>query len=312
MRTIVTGSAGFIGSHLTESLLDAGHDVIGVDAFRPHYSVARRRENLTAALTNSSFELAECDVASIDPSILDGVDVVFHLAGRPGVRDSWGDTFDIYVDDNIRATRKLLDTMVATGVPRLVLASSSSVYGELGNRSKASEDDACRPKSPYGVTKLAAERLAVAYQDSFGIDVAALRYFTIYGPRQRPDMAIQKFIEAGLRGDPIEIYGDGEQRRDVTFVGDCVQATVAAAEIEPGVYNVAGGSIVSLNDIIDVIESAIGHRFDRHYTAVQAGDVRVTSADVGRIRATGVKAITSLADGIEQQVTATRTLSIER
>lgn len=307
MRLVVTGAAGFIGSSLSSALLEDGHDVVGIDTFRKHYDTRRREMYVSRLTSHERFELTVLDLAA-DPldGVVDGADAIFHLAGRPGVRDSWGGAFDDYAIDNIVATRRVLDAAVHHEVPRIVYASSSSVYGELGKRTQARETDTLRPRSPYGVTKLAGELLALTYQDNMGIDAVALRYFTIYGPGQRPDMATQKFIEKSLRGEEIQVFGDGFQRRDVTFIDDCVRATAAGLTLPPNVYNVAGGSVVTLNEIMDGIDAALGFRMKRIYTQAQAGDVSVTSADVSRLRAQGVDADMPLSDGIKHQVEFTR------
>lgn len=307
MRVLVTGAAGFIGSHLVEFLLAHGHDVVGVDCFRPHYDVEARQHNLAEvqespfAAQRFSFFTEDLVTTDLGP-LLEGTSAVFHLAGRPGVRDSWGSSFSSYLHDNIFVTQRIAEGMLEFGVPRIVFASSSSVYGELGDRVKAGEHDEPRPLSPYGVTKLAAERLLLSYQDCFGIDVVALRYFTIYGPRQRNDMAIQKFIQAGLRKEKIFVYGDGTQQRALTFVEDCVRATIAGLSLPPAVYNVAGEKVVSLHQILDVIDAALPEPLQRVYSARQAGDVSATVADTSRLQASGFAAVVPFEEGIAQQV----------
>src|SRR6185503_14395739 len=242
MRYVVTGAAGFIGSHLGEALLAAGHEVVGVDAFTDYYDPALKEENARG------LDVRRLDLAG-DELDLDGVDGVFHLAGQPGVR-SFGDVFDLYLRRNVLATQRVFEAAAAAGV-RVVFASSSSVYGEA-ERYPTPEDTPPRPLSPYGITKLACEHLARAYGRSFGLDAVVLRYFNAYGPRQRPDMAFPRVVAALLEGHPFTLYGDGEQSRSFTYVGDVVSATVAAMERASAgdVLNVGGGEEATMNDAI--------------------------------------------------------------
>ena len=244
---VVTGCAGFIGSHLTESLLADGHSVLGVDCFNDNYARGDKYANLARAGEHERFRLVTADLVDVDAdALLDGADVVFHLAGEPGVRASWGPRFDRYTHHNVQATQRLLEAARDTDV-RFVYASSSSVYGDA-LKLPTHEDETPRPLSPYGVTKLAAEHLCVLYGEEHGVDTVALRYFSVYGPRQRPDMAFRRFCEAIVEGQPIEVFGDGRQTRDFTFVGDIVAGTRAAAEADtaPGrVYNLGGGNRTS-------------------------------------------------------------------
>ncbi len=229
-RALVTGCAGFIGSHLTESLLEDGHAVLGVDCFNDNYRRADKRANLSVATDYEAFELVTGDLVSLDvEALLEAVDVIYHLAGEPGVRSSWGARFDRYTRHNVAATQRLLEAMVDFPGKRFVYASSSSVYGDALSL-PTHEDVTPRPLSPYGVTKLAAEHLCVLYAEEQDVQTVALRYFSVYGPRQRPDMAFRRFCEAIVDGDPIEVFGDGRQSRDFTFVGDIVAATRAAAD----------------------------------------------------------------------------------
>jgi UDP-glucuronate 4-epimerase len=287
MRALVTGCAGFIGSHLTESLLDDGHQVLGVDCFNDNYARSQKLANLRVALDFESFRFARCDLSAVDPApLLDGSDVVFHLAAEPGVRSSWGSRFDVYLRNNVAATQRLLEAALPHRDLRVVYASSSSVYGEA-ERLPTPEDAAPRPLSPYGVTKLGAEQLCLLYHANHGVETVALRYFSVYGPRQRPDMAFNRFCRAALAGDPITLYGDGRQTRDFTYVADVVAATRAAAgaEAAPGrVYNVGGGSRVSLRHTLEVLETVSRCALDVRWEPREHGDVADTGADITRAR----------------------------
>src|SRR3954447_11550432 len=262
-RALVTGCAGFIGSHLTESLLQDGHEVLGVDCFNDNYRRADNRANLALAREYATFELVTGDLVALDvAALIERVDVVYHLAGEPGVRSSWGARFDRYTHHNVAATQRLLEATPRG--KRFVYASSSSVYGDALDL-PTREDAIPRPLSPYGVTKLAAEHLAVLYGEEQGLDTVALRYFSVYGPRQRPDMAFRRFCEAIVAGSPIEVYGDGTQSRDFTYVADIVAATRAAGELDvaPGsVFNVGGGDSVSLNRALETLAGVAGRPLD--------------------------------------------------
>ena len=287
MRYIVTGAAGFIGSHLAETLTDAGHEVVGVDCFTDYYDPAEKERN-SQGLDVRRLDLAE---VSLD---LDGIDGVFHLAGQPGVR-SFGDVFALYLRRNVLATQRVLEACNASGT-RLVFASSSSVYGEA-EAYPTPEDATPRPISPYGITKLACEHLARAY----GGDVVTLRYFTVYGPRQRPDMAFRRVCDALLAGDTFEVYGGGLQSRSFTYVADAVQATVSAMERAPGgsLFNVGGGDEATMLDAIALLEQASGRSLDVRHVDAARGDVSRTKADDSRISAAlGWSPSTSLADGL--------------
>lgn len=273
MRYVVTGAAGFIGSHLAEALATAGHDVVGVDCFTDYYDVAEKEENARG------LDVVRLDLAE-QPLDLAGVDGVFHLAGQPGVR-SFGDVFPLYLRRNVLATQRVLETAAAAGV-RVVLASSSSVYGEAESY-PTPEDAIPRPVSPYGITKLACEHLVRAY----GLDAVVLRYFTVYGPRQRPDMFLRRVCEALLTNAPFEIYGTGEQSRSFTEVGDAVGATLVTMErAQAGaVYNVGGGDEASVLAAIALLEEISGRTLDVRQLDRAAGDVVRTKADVTRIGA---------------------------
>ena len=279
MRYVVTGAAGFIGSHLAETLLRAGHDLVCVDCFTDYYPVELKEEN-ARALEVECLDLAECE---LEP-LLAGVDGIFHLAAQAGVRASWGDGFDDYLHHNLRATQRLFGEAAERGL-RVVFSSSSSIYGNAA-AFPTHEDTRPNPISPYGVTKLACEQLARAYEANFGLDVVSLRYFTVYGPRQRPDMSFTRIVAALAAGDVYEVYGDGLQSRDFTFVGDAVTANIRAMESAPAgaVYNVGGGSEVTLLDAIAVVERIAGAKLDVRFTPPAAGDARRTAADSSRIR----------------------------
>jgi UDP-glucuronate 4-epimerase len=291
MRYVVTGAAGFIGSHLAGALLDAGHDVVGVDCFTDYYDPAEKEENARG------LDVRRLDLAA-DPLELDGVDGVFHLAGQPGVR-SFGDAFPLYVRRNVLATQRVLQAAVEARV-RVVLASSSSVYGE-SETYPTPEDAPPEPISPYGITKLACEHLARAYATGFGLDAVVVRYFTVYGPRQRPDMFLRRVCDALRAGTAFEIYGSGEQSRSFTEVGDAVAATVTAMERAPagGLYNVGGGEEASMLEAIELLETVSGRTLEVRRVDAAKGDVRRTKADVGRIRAAlGWQPRVALADGV--------------
>src|SRR5712691_9669769 len=278
-RVVVTGAAGFVGSHLCDRLLAMGHEVVGIDSFSDYYERARKKQNLEAARTHQGFSLLELDMVDGDVArAIRGAGVVFHLAGQPGVRPSWGDHFDQYVQDNIVATQRLLEALREHPVKRLVFASSSSVYGDA-EMFPTKETALPRPVSPYGMTKLAAEHLTFVYMRNFGIPATSLRYFTVYGPRQRPDMAFCRFMEALVEGNEIEIYGDGEQTREFTYVSDAVEGTVTPASPDLG-----GGSRVTVNRVLDTLEEISGIKPRRKYLPAALGDPRHTGASINVAR----------------------------
>jgi nucleoside-diphosphate-sugar epimerase len=303
-KVVVTGAAGFIGSHLCERLLADGHDVIGIDSFSDYYQRARKKENLEAARSHENFSLVELDMVDGDIArALRGARLVFHLAGQPGVRPSWGDHFDRYVKDNIIATQRLLEALRENQVERLVFASSSSIYGDA-EAFPTRETALPRPVSPYGMTKLAAEHLTFVYMRSFGIPATSLRYFTVYGPRQRPDMAFCRFMEAMVEGQEIEIYGDGEQTREFTFVSDAVDGTVKAATADVGgqVINLGGGSRVTVNRVLDTLGEISRLESRRVYLAAAPGDPRHTGASINLAREKlGWEPRVSLREGLSRQ-----------
>ncbi|MBI1797154.1 MAG: NAD-dependent epimerase/dehydratase family protein [Candidatus Eisenbacteria bacterium] len=285
-RALVTGAAGFIGSHLTERLLADGVAVTGVDAFTDYYDPALKRSNLAAARAHPAFTLLELDLGRADLAALPEVDVVFHQAAQAGVRASWGADFAAYVHHNVLATQRLLERYKASRLERFVYASSSSVYGDA-ERFPTDETMLPRPFSPYGVTKLAGEHLTLLYGRNFSMPVAALRYFTVYGPRQRPDMAFHKFCRAMLTGEPIPVFGDGRQSRDFTFIADAVEANVRAwtRAAPQGLYNVGGGSQVEVLEAIRILEHVLGVQADVRFEPRPPGDPLRTRADAARMRA---------------------------
>ena len=304
MKTVVTGAAGFIGSHLADSLLADGHEVVGVDAFLDFYPRAVKEGNLARARDHRAFRLVDGLIQDLDlRPVLDGAAQVFHLAAQAGVRSSWGREFQQYSDHNVLATQRLLEASVAAGVPRLVYASSSSVYGD-SPALPLREDAPCGPLSPYGVTKLAAEHLGRLYERGYGLPVVSLRYFTVYGPRQRPDMAFHRFLTACRDGRAVSVYGDGEQTRDFTFVADAVSATRRAGESgRPGcAYNVGGGDRVSINEVLRKIGEVTGRSVEVKREAAQKGDMRDTFADTSAARRDlGFRSTVGLAEGLAKE-----------
>jgi nucleoside-diphosphate-sugar epimerase len=304
--SLVTGAAGFIGSHLCERLLREGHHVIGVDAFTAYYPRAVKETNLAGLRGHPEFRFVEMDLARADLGpVVAQADFIFHQAGQPGVRASWGTEFDLYLDHNIRATQQLLETVKGSArLRRLVFASSSSVYGQTEDL-PLREESLPRPYSPYGVTKLAAEHLCGLYHANYGVPTVALRYFTVYGPRQRPDMGFHKFIQAALEDRPILVYGDGEQTRDFTYVADAVEANwLALGPRAVGqVFNIGGGSQSSVNQVLAALEEILGRRIHRERRPPQPGDVRHTWADTTRARdILGFTPRVSLREGLARQV----------
>jgi UDP-glucose 4-epimerase len=303
--TLVTGCAGFLGSQLCEALLERGHDVVGVDCFTDYYPRALKEANVAGIRRVPRFQLVEADltVGPLD-RLLDGVDVVFHLAAQPGVRASFGDGFGAYVRHNVEATQRLLAAAAGRELSAFVYASSSSVYGDQ-EIYPVREDAPVRPMSPYGATKVITEQLANAFWRSQGVPVVGMRYFTVYGPRQRPDMAFSRFLAGALAGRALRVFGDGRQVREFTYVADVVSATIAAAERgERGsVYNVGGGQPVALLDVIDLLEGLLGRPLPLEYVDARRGDPRRTDADVTRAaRDLGYRPATTLAQGLARQI----------
>lgn len=310
MRCIVTGAAGFIGSTLSEKLIAQGHEVVGIDCFVPYYPRELKQRNLEALLACTAFQFLEQDICDLfDPSscpdhLLDGAGVVFHQAAQAGVRASWGRDFDIYVHNNILGTQRLLEACKGRHSIRVVYASSSSVYGETC-KFPMEEDDLPAPVSPYGVSKLAAEHLARLYHANYSLHTVSLRYFTVYGPRQRPDMAFHRLIAAVLTGEEFVIFGNGNQTRDFTFIQDIVQANIDAAEKgrPGGVYNLGGGTRISMNEVVKLVESIAGRKANIKYIERHHGDVSHTAASVERAKADlGFHPRVSLEEGLRREV----------
>lgn len=302
MNCLVTGAAGFIGSHLCERLLQGGHTVIGVDGFIPSSARSVKEGNLSGARGHAAFRFHVCDLRT-EPlaPLVDGVEVVFHLAAMPGLPKSWTD-YALYESCNLTATQRLVEAAgVIPGLRRFIYGSTSSVYGRF-----ASGDETLnmRPISPYGVTKLAAENLCRAYGEEQGLPLVVLRYFSVYGPRQRPDMGYFRFIQGMLAGQSVPVYGDGLQVRGNTYVADCVEATVAAVGAVPGeVYNVGGGEAVTVWDILGKLEVLLGCRANVQREPARPGDQRYTCADTGKIyRHLGWQPRIGLDEGLARQV----------
>lgn len=281
MACLVTGAAGFIGSHLSRKLLSRGWRVRGVDNFADFYPRAMKERNLEGVRDHPGFEIIEEDLVTCDLTpLLRDVGAVIHLAAQAGVRTSWGEEFKTYTDSNILATQRLLEACRGGKVERFVYASSSSVYGETQDL-PLREDSPCLPLSPYGVSKLAAERLCRLYWKNFRVPTVSLRYFTVYGPGQRPDMSFHRFIRAMLLGETFRIFGTGEQTRDFTFVGDAADVTIAAlTKGSPGgVYNIGGGNRISLKEVVELMAEVTGARPSVEYQAFEKGDMMHTMAD---------------------------------
>lgn len=298
----MTGAAGFIGSHLVDRLLAGGHEVVGVDAFTGYYSRRTKERNLEDASGHVGFRLIEGDLLDLDlDALLDGVEGVAHLAGEPGVRRSWGPNFPRYMARNVLTTERLLEAAGRKGGTRFVFASSSSVYGSDAGR-PVNENHPRTPASPYALSKLAAEELVGLHARERGVPGTVLRYFTVYGPRQRPEMALSRFLFAALRGRPVDVYGDGGQQRDMTFVSDAVEATVAALSAPAGVYNVGGGNRASVGDMISVVKRVTGAEFEVRHGPEAEGDVRSTWADSARAeRVLGYSPRVGLEEGVAAQ-----------
>jgi nucleoside-diphosphate-sugar epimerase len=296
MKAIVTGAAGFIGSHLCERLLKDGYSVVGIDCFTDYYDINVKEKNISLSKNNKNFTLIRKNILEIElENILDGADIVFHEAAQPGVRASWGESFSIYTECNITATQKLLEALKNNKilpenrqVKKLVYASSSSVYGDA-EKYPTKENFVPKPVSPYGVTKLAAEDLCYLYSKNFGIPAVSLRYFSVYGPRQRPDMGFNKFIKAILTDKEIPIYGNGEQTRDFTYVSDIIDANMAAKDIDcpfGEIFNIGGGATVSVNETISMLEKIHGNKVKVKHLDTQTGDVAKTAADITKAKIT--------------------------
>lgn len=306
MKAVVTGAAGFIGSHLAEALLNNGWQVTGVDCFTDYYDPALKRDNLKTAVGHGNFTFVEADLRQAElTALLDGATVVFHQAGQPGVRLSWGEGFGAYTSHNVLATQRLLEAARNVKVPRLVYASSSSVYGNAA-RYPTTEADLPQPHSPYGVTKLAAEHLCRLYAANWGLSTVSLRYFTVFGPRQRPDMAMARLVQAAVTGKPFPLFGDGTQVRDFTYVADVVEANLAAAraDVAPGTYlNIAGGSSTTMGELIVLAEELSGSCIELEHFPAQPGDARQTGGTVDKAEeALGWRPRVGVREGLADQI----------
>jgi len=304
-RALVTGCAGFIGSHLSEFLLNTGWEVIGIDCFINNYERSMKERNLYSLISCPRFVFIRGDLMQVPLEFyLRDIDTVFHQASLPGVRNSWGEQFDAYVTNNILVTQRLLEIIKDYDINKFIYASSSSVYGNTSTLPMR-EIHLPKPFSPYGVTKMAAENLCNLYYENYGVPVVLLRYFTVYGPRQRPDMAIYKFINAISTGKPIKIYGDGSQKRDFTYIGDIVQANILAADssVAGEVLNVGSGCPTRLMDLIRILERITGEKAQLEFVCDQKGDVRDTFADISKInQMLGFKPSYGLEQGLINQV----------
>jgi nucleoside-diphosphate-sugar epimerase len=303
---LVTGVAGFIGSNLAQTLLNQGEQVIGVDSFNDYYNPQLKRQNVSNLTDYNLFKLIESDIGQLNwPELLDSVDYLYHQAAQAGVRASWGKSFSDYTERNINATQIILEAAKESkSLKRLVYASTSSVYGNA--ETFPTPESICpQPVSPYGITKLAAERMCWLYQQNFGVPVTALRYFTVYGPRQRPDMAFHKFFKAAIASQPIDIYGDGQQTRDFTFISDIVAANLAATKVPEAVgevFNIGGGSRVVLTELLNQIETIIAKPLHRNYLDPARGDARHTSADISKAqKILNYQPKVSLLEGLTQE-----------
>ncbi|MBN1879781.1 NAD-dependent epimerase/dehydratase family protein [bacterium] len=306
MRILITGVAGFIGSHLAERVLADGHDVVGVDCFTDYYARETKELNLNSVRHFPGFKLIEANIVDADlDNIFKGIDIIYHLAAQAGVRSSWGANFRIYSDYNILGTQRVLESSRRTGVKRLVYASSSSVYGDVDDF-PMHESVFPRPVSPYGVSKLAGENLCVLYAKNYNLSTVSLRYFTVYGPRQRPDMAFHKFIRSFLCNQTSVLYGSGDQTRDFTFVSDAVDATYMAGlkqDFSGDIFNIGGGSRISVNSVLNILEGILGGPLDIRRCETQKGDVRHTAADTSAAKAAfGYIPKVSLEKGLEKEV----------
>ncbi len=305
MHCLVTGVAGFIGSHLAERLLREGYQVTGIDCFLDYYPRATKLQNLETLLTSPRFRLVEENLVTTDLSrLLEGVDVLFHQAAQAGVRASWGNQFAIYTENNVLATQRLLEACVNRPLQKFVYASTSSVYGDTPTL-PMQEESILKPVSPYGVSKLAAEHLCYLYWKNFAVPTVSLRYFTVFGPRQRPDMGFHKFIRAIQTGKEITVYGDGEQTRDFTYVTDVVEANLLAMQspVTGAVFNIGGGSRISVLEVLRVLERLMGKPLRLKHDQIQKGDMRHTYADISRAKAhLGYVPRVSLQEGLQEEI----------
>ena len=305
MRCLVSGVAGFIGSHLAERLVRDGHEVISIDCFLDYYPREVKEENLAGLKKSPNFHFQEANLLELDlPALVQKTDFIFHLAAQAGVRASWGESFSIYTENNIRATQRLLESCKGQKVSKFILASSSSVYGDA-EEMPTSENSAPKPVSPYGLSKLACEHLCYLYWKNHKIPYLALRYFTVYGPRQRPDMAFHKFLRSALHGKEIEIYGDGNQTRDFTYISDIINATVKSISTDAVAesVNLGGGSPATIWQVLNIIEDITGKRVRLRHIEEQKGDVRHTCADITKAqRILGYAPQVRLGEGLRKQL----------
>jgi UDP-glucose 4-epimerase len=303
-KCLVTGVAGFIGSHLGEKLIDIGYEVIGVDGFISYYSREIKERNLTKLMKSSRFKFIEGNLLDLNLiSIISDMDYIFHQAAQAGVRTSWGADFYIYTENNIRATQYLLESCKNKKIKKFIYASSSSIYGNCVDIPMR-ENSVPLPVSPYGVTKLAGEQLCYLYWKNYGIPVISLRYFTVYGPRQRPDMAFHRFTKAILEDKEIIVYGDGEQTRDFTYIDDIVNANILAMinGINGNVYNIGGGSRIDLNNVIKLLEIITGKLAKIKKSENQYGDMRDTLADITKAKMElGYNPVVKIEEGLEKE-----------
>ena len=282
MKVIVTGAAGFIGSTLSEKLIKQGFYVIGIDSLNSNYPIKLKKNNLTALLNNKNFEFINKNITSIEfGNKYSDIEAVFHQAATAGVRSSWGTNFKEYTENNILATQHLLESFKSSKLKKFIFASSSSVYGN-SDEMPLTISTLTKPVSPYGVTKLAAENLINSYYENYGLPTVSLRYFTVYGPRQRPDMAFHIFLRSAITNNKIDIYGNGEQIRDFTYIDDVVNANMLSLEfgVSGNIYNIGGGSNISINETLRLIESITNKSLKISYKDTQKGDVRQTQADI--------------------------------
>lgn len=306
IRVMVTGCAGFVGSTLSDRLLEMGFEVVGIDCLMDYYSREIKEKNIEAALKDKNFTFISKSILDLDlVALLGGVDYVFHQAAQAGVRHSWGSNFKVYTDNNILATQRLLEACRVSKVEKFIYASSSSVYGDVESL-PMKEIDVPRPISPYGLSKLAGEQLCYLYWKNYKIPSASLRYFTVYGPRQRPDMAFNKFIKSIDAGKEIKIYGDGEQTRDFTYVSDIVDANILAMRSivkSSGIYNIGGGSRTTVNNCIGILEDIMGKKARVKHISVQKGDVEHTYADTSKAKKDlDYKPKVPLGEGLQKEV----------
>ena len=313
-KVVVTGCAGFIGSHLTESLLALGCQVVGVDSLTDYYDPVQKRQNLASCFEHTAFSFQETDLLEVDlVALLQDATVCFHLAAQAGVRASWGDNFTVYLANNVFTTQRLLETClvpaISRNLTRFVYSSSSSVYGDQ-TQLPVTERALPQPRSPYGVSKLAGEHLCVLYAANYGVPTSSLRYFTVYGPRQRPDMAFRKYIEKAFAREPFQVYGDGSQTRDFTYVEDAVRANILAIDVpsQYEVFNVGGGTRIALRDALAQLDELLTQQAPEsppmlQYETVAKGDVRDTYADRAHFESVaGYQPTVSFTEGLKRQV----------